>query len=70
MHYPEHKQVIWLFDYNTKNISMESTLKKLGIELRWVGMKNEFLLDDNKPLTKMELLESRVKILECKLDNM
>jgi hypothetical protein len=69
MHYPEHKQVIWLFDYNTKNIAMESTLEKLGIELRWVGMKNEFLVDDNKPLTKMELLESRVKILECKLDN-
>jgi hypothetical protein len=57
MHYPDHKQVIWLFDYNTRNIVMESTLNKLGIELRWVGMKNEFLLE----ITKVELLE-------CKLD--
>jgi hypothetical protein len=57
MHYPDHKQVIWLFDYNTRNIVMESTLNKLGIELRWVGMKNEFLL------------EIRIKQLECKLDN-
>jgi hypothetical protein len=70
MYYPDHKKVIWLFGYNTKNIIMESALENMGIYLRWVGMDNEFLLDkeilSDKDTKILELEEMVMSVLKDK----